>query len=162
MSNASQQQHLVVRRLLDQGRVGDALAELELMLSANAEDGKAHALYGSLQMREAGDYPAAEAAFRLALRYSPTLPALYYDFAELLIRMDKPTETIAVLNKALEVQGIEKERIHRLMGQVFEREQRWSDAVESYTRAIMHSLSETFVQECRKDMLRVRMKMQLG
>jgi cytochrome c-type biogenesis protein CcmH/NrfG len=161
MSSAQNHQHLEIRHLLKQGRIGDALAALELLLAANPDDGRAHALLGKLLMRDVGDYAQAESAFRSALRFSPALPALYYDFAELLIRMDKPTETIAVLNKALEVQGIEKERIHRMMGQVFEREQRWSDAVDSYTRAVMHSLSESFVQECHKDMLRVRMKMQL-
>jgi hypothetical protein len=77
------------------------------------------------------------------------------------MRLEKHTETVAVLNRALEVKGIEKDRIHRLMGQVYEKEMRWSEAVEQYTQAILLSFSEEFVLDVRKDLMRIKMKMQL-
>lgn len=77
------------------------------------------------------------------------------------MRLEKHTETIAILNRALEVKGIEKDKIHRLMGQVYEKEKRWSEGVEHYTQAILFSFSDEFVLDVRKDLMRVRMKMQL-
>lgn len=161
MSANQDQQHLQVRQLLQQGRIADCLSELQLMTARDPEDGKAHALFGHLQLRHLEDMEAAESSLRLAMRYAPTYPPLYLDYAELLMRLEKHTETIAVLNRALEVKGIEKDRIHRLMGQVYEKEKRWSEAVDHYTQSILQSFSEEFVLEVRKDLMRIRMKMQL-
>jgi hypothetical protein len=47
------------------------------------------------------------------------------------------------------------------MGQVYEKEKRWSEAVDHYTQSILFSFSDEFVLELRKDLMRVRMKMQL-
>lgn len=161
MAENKEQHYLLLQQLLEQNRVSEALVELKLLLSAHPEEGRAYALQGHLLWHRLKDLAGAEAAFRQAMRYVPELPALYYDFGALLLSLDKNTETIAVLNKALEVRGIEKERVFRMMGQLYEREQRWTDAIDYYTRALLYSLSESFVLECRKDLLRVKMKMQL-
>lgn len=161
MSANRDQQHLQVRQLLEQGRIADCLTELQLMTSMDPEDGKAQALLGRVQLRHLDDLEGAESSFRLAMRNAPTYAPLYVDYAELLMRLEKHTETIAVMNRALEVKGIEKDRIHRLMGQVFEKEKRWAEAVDHYTQSILFSFSEEFVLEVRKDLMRVRMKMQL-
>ena len=161
MSANRDQQHLHVRQLLQQGRIADCLTELQLMTALDPEDGKAHALLGHVQLRHLEDPEGAESSLRLSMRYAPTYAPLYLDYAELLLRMEKHTETIAVLNRALEVKGIDKDRIHRLMGQVYEKEKRWSEAVDHYTQSILFSFSDEFVLELRKDLMRVRMKMQL-
>jgi predicted Zn-dependent protease len=161
MSSNRDQQHLHVRQLLQQGRIADCLTELQLMTAMEPEDGKAHALLGHIQLRHLEDPEGAESSFRLAMRFSPTYAPLYPDYAEVLMRLEKHTETIAILNRALEVKGIEKDKIHRLMGQVYEKEKRWSEGVEHYTQAILFSFSDEFVLDVRKDLMRVRMKMQL-
>jgi tetratricopeptide (TPR) repeat protein len=161
MSTNRDQQHLQIRQLLQQGRIADCLTELHLMIGIDPEDGKARALFGHVQLRHLEDLEGAESSFRLAMRNSPTYAPLYLDYAELLMRLEKHTETVAVLNRALEVKGIEKDRIHRLMGQVYEKEMRWSEAVEQYTQAILLSFSEEFVLDVRKDLMRIKMKMQL-
>lgn len=161
MSINRDQQHLQIRQLLQQGRITDCLTELELMTGMDPEDGKARALLGHVQYRHLDDLEGAESSFRLAMQYSPTYAPMYLDYAEVLMRLEKHTETIAVLNRAMEVKGIEKDRLHRLMGQIYEKEKRWSEAVEQYTQAILVSFSEDFVLEARKDLMRIRMKMQL-
>lgn len=95
------------------------------------------------------------------MRHAPGYAPLYIDYAEVLMRLEKHAETVAILNRALEVKGIEKDRIHRLMGQVYEKEKRWSEAVDHYTKAILLSFSDVFVLEVRKDMMRVKLKMGL-
>jgi tetratricopeptide (TPR) repeat protein len=73
--------------------------------------------------------------------------------------MDKGTESVAVLNKALEVPGIDKDKIYSLFGKLYERQAKWEDAIEYYTKAILYSLSDLTLVEYRKDVERVKFKM---
>ncbi len=154
--------HLIsIQQLLAQGKAGEALSELQVLLSRNPEHGRAQALYGHILLNHLVDYSAAEEAFRIALRHAPTYPALYYDYGELLLRLDKGTELIAVLNKSLEVPGVEKDKVYRLFGMLYERESKWEDAISYYTKALLYALSDINVAAYRNDVIRVQGKMNL-
>lgn len=159
MADIQAQQLIRIQQLLKEGQAGEALAELQVLLARSPDHGRGQALYGHILLWLLLDYPAAEEAFRIAMRQSPAYPDLYYDYGELLLRLDKGTEMVAVLNKALEVPGIEKDRIYRLFGQLYEREKKWEDALEYYTRAIFHTLSTLTGSAYRDDVERVKGKM---
>lgn len=159
MADTNVQQLIVIQQYLDQGRIGEALGELLVLLARQPEHGRAQAIYGKILMLSLKDYQSAEEAFKVAMRHAAAYPDLYYDFGELLLRMDKGTESVAVLNKALEVPGIDKDKIYGLFGKLYERQAKWEDAIEYYTKAILYSLSDLTVEEYRKDVERVKLKM---
>lgn len=161
MSDTSTQQILTILQLLEQNRAGEALAEIQVLLARSPDHGKAQALYGHILMTYLKDYAAAEEAFRIAMRQAPTYVDLYYSYGELLIILDKGTETVAVLNKALEVPGIAKNKIYQLFGQLYERQSAWNDAVEYYTKAIFYSLNDLEVAQYQAAITRVKGKMGL-
>ncbi|MBL7922934.1 MAG: hypothetical protein JNL88_01915 [Bacteroidia bacterium] len=161
MADTNAQQFLLIQQHLGEGRTGEALAELRVLLSRQSDHGKAQALYGRILMEHLLDYLAAEEAFRLAMRQAPAYPDLYYDYGDLLLRLDKGTETVAVLNKALEVPGIEKDRIYHLFGNLYERQAKWEDALDYYTKAILYSLSDEAIRRYTAAIERVKQKSSL-
>jgi len=161
MSEHTATQLLLIQQHLEQGKVGEALAELQVMIARHPEHGKAQAMAGSIYLHQLQDFTAAEDAFRIAMRQAPAYPTLYYDYGTLLLRLDKATETVAVLNKSLEVPGIEKDKIYQLFGNLYEREKKWEEAIEYYTKAIFYSLSDLDVTRYQNDLNRVKIKMNL-
>ena len=93
------------------------------------------------------------------MRNAPADPELYVDYGELLLRLDKATETVAILNRALEVPGVEKDKIFRIFSQLYERQSKWDDALEYNAKALMFTLNDEMTQQCLQDQERIRRKM---
>lgn len=159
MADTYAQTLLLIQEHLAQGRTGAALSELQLLLARQADHGKAQALYGHILFRHLHDFSGAEEAFRIAMRNAPADPDLYIDYAELLFRLDKATETVAILNRALEVPGVEKDQIYRIFSLLYERQAKWDDAVEYNAKAFMFTVNDEMIQLCENDRERIRRKM---
>jgi len=148
-----------IREHLRSGRVAEGLSELQILMTRYADDGRVQCLYGYALTNYLEDFPAAEEAYRQALRTVPGYVELYYDYIALLLRMDKPTEAIAILNRGMQVPGIEKDLLYRLMGQVYERESRWQDAIEQYGLALQYTFDQDRIALYIKDIERVKLKL---
>jgi hypothetical protein len=74
--------------------------------------------------------------------------------------LDKGTETVAILNRALEVPGVEKDKIYRIFSQLYERQAKWDDALEYNAKAFMFTLNNEMIQRCQDDRERIRRKME--
>lgn len=161
MAEPHAQSLLHIQQLLAQGRTGEALADLQVLLARQPDHGRAQALYGKLLFHHLNDFTGAEEAFRVAMRNAAADPELYTDYGELLLRLDKPTETVAILNRALEVPGVEKDKIYHLFGRLYERQQKWENAVEYYTSALLYTVVTADFQRYRDDLERVKLKISL-
>ena len=160
MADTNAQSLLLIQEHLAQGRTGAALSELQLLMARQPDHGRAQALYGRILFRHLNDFAGAEEAFRIAMRNAPADPDLYVDYAELLVRLDKGTETVAILNRALEVPGVEKDKIYRIFSQLYERQAKWDDALEYNAKAFMFTLNNEMIQRCQDDRERIRRKME--
>ena len=158
MINASDKQFFLASRLLKEGQVEECLNELSLLLIRYPDHGRGNALLGRLYLQHLSDYTKAEEYFLQALRFDPLYPELYYDFAELLIHLEKYTEAIAVLNKGFEIPGIEKEKMLRLFGLVYEKQQNYDQAITYYTDGIIQSMSEASIKKLQADIQRCMLK----
>jgi tetratricopeptide (TPR) repeat protein len=158
MINASEKQFFLASRLLKEGQVEECMNELSLLLIRYPDHGRGNALLGHLFMRHLSDYSQAETCFNQALRFDPLYPELYYDFADLLIQIEKYTEAIAVLNKAFEIPGIEKNKLYRWTGMIYEKQKDFDQAILNYTQAIYDSFSDAFIQLLKSDIKRCLMK----
>jgi tetratricopeptide (TPR) repeat protein len=158
MINASEKQFFLASRLLKEGQVEECMNELSLLLIRYPDHGRGNALLGHLFMRHLSDYSQAETCFNQALRFDALYPELYYDFADLLIQIEKYTEAIAVLNKAFEIPGIEKNKLYRWTGMIYEKQKDFDQAILNYTQAIYDSFSDAFIQLLKSDIKRCLMK----
>jgi tetratricopeptide (TPR) repeat protein len=158
MINASDKQFFLASRLLKEGQIEECINELSLLLIRYPDHGRGNALLGRLYLRHLSEYTKAEECFLQALRFDPLYPELYYDFAELLIHIEKYTEAIAVLNKGFEIPGIEKNKLYRWTGMIYEKQKDFDQAILNYTQAIYDSFSDTFIQLLKSDIKRCMMK----
>jgi Tfp pilus assembly protein PilF len=152
---------VLVKDLLKSGRKEEAFAELSQLLSKYPEAGKLHSFHAHVLFRYLNQFDAAEEAFRKALRADGDDPDLYPEYAALLLQGSKYTEMVAVLNRALEVPLVSKEKIFALFGQLYERQQNWDEAVEYYTRAANFTLDSALMEGYLGDRARVNRKRSL-
>jgi tetratricopeptide (TPR) repeat protein len=158
MIEAAEQQLLIAQRLWEEGKVEESLQTLNLLMVRNPEYGKAHAFLGMLLFQHFSDFPAAEEAFKKALKLSPLNPTLYLDYAALLLQLERYNETIALLNKALEVQGIDKGKANRLFGLLYERQQDWDEAISYFSKAFQFTFSNSELDLYKADIQRIAQK----
>jgi predicted Zn-dependent protease len=151
-------QLLQIQQYLREGRMAEALADLQVLIVREPDNGRARAMLGQLFMNQLQDYPSAEEHFRAAMRLVPAWPELYYDYCRLLLLLDRGAETIALLNRSLEVPGIEKDRIYFLFAQLYERQQHWDDAVEYYSKALQYTLIDEHLEQYRRSLERIKLK----
>ena len=158
MIEAAEKQILNAQLLLDKGLVVECVNELSNVLARNPENGRAQALLGHLQLRYFKDFAAAEEAFKIAMRNAASFPDLYIDYAFLLLQVERFTETIAVINKGLEVPGISKDKLFQIFGNLYERQSKWDDAIEYYIQALIYTLNNDSLKEYEGDLKRVEAK----
>lgn len=158
MIDAAEKTILNANLLLAKGLVVECVQELSTLLARQPEHGRANALLGHLQLRYFKDFAAAEEAFKIAMRNAASFPDLYIDYAFLLLQVERYTETIAVINKGLEVPGISKDKLFQIFGHLYERQSKWDDAVEYYTQALLYTLNNESLKEYEVDLKRVEVK----
>ncbi len=154
MIEAVEKQFLQARSLLREGKVEESLQELNLILARQPEFGKGQALLGHLLFHYFKDFPNAEEAFRKAMRQTPNHDETYLDYAALLLQLERFTETVAVLNKAMEVPGIEKDKVYRLFGMLAERQEKWDESIDYYSKALMFTFSLELIKQYEEDISR--------
>lgn len=158
MIEAAEKTLLQAQLLLEKGQVVDCVQELSTLLARQPEHGRANALLGHLQLRYFKDFTAAEEAFKIAMRNASSFPDLYVDYAFLLLQVERYTETIAVINKGLEVPGISKDKLFQIFGNLYERQSKWDDAIEYYSQALRYTLNNDSLKEYEVDLKRVEAK----
>jgi tetratricopeptide (TPR) repeat protein len=158
MIDAAEKTILNANLLLAKGLVAECVQELSTLLARQPEHGRSNALLGHLQLRYFKDFAAAEEAFKIAMRNAASFPDLYIDYAFLLLQVERYTETIAVINKGLEVPGISKDKLFQIFGHLYERQSKWDDAVEYYTQALLYTLNNESLKEYEVDIVRVGVK----
>ncbi|CAN5376247.1 hypothetical protein BH11BAC2_BH11BAC2_24910 [soil metagenome] len=158
MIDPTEKQYLKARSLLSEGKPDEAVQELSLILALQPDNGKGQALLGHLMFRYFKDYVGAENAFRNAIKQAPTYAELYIDYAEMLLVLERYTETVAILNKSLEVPGIEKDKVNRLFGMLYERQTKWDEAIAYYNKSLIFTFSNEDLKIYEADIARCLMK----
>lgn len=140
------------------GNVSEALDILLELVGIYPEFGKAFFVMGNIYSNSFNDFSSAETFYKKAISLSPEFSATYLAYAETLIQQERFTETIAVLNKSLEIPGVKKDKANYLFGVMYELQAKFEDAVNCYKKAIAVTLSEEIIAQCEKAMNRCNLK----
>jgi len=101
--------------------------------------GRAYNHLGWIYDTKYKDYGKAEEAYKKALEVSPEYVPIYLNYAILLNNLMKDKELVEVLEKGLKVPGVDVRGIHREYGMMQERQGKYGEARESYTKALQNS-----------------------
>lgn len=133
--HAGDHPHLLrAKSLFSEGRLTDALSELNLALAANPNSLAAHVhliwLSGQL-----GDYAKAEEHYRKALALEPSNPQIHSNWGTLERRRNRYPEAKASLEKALSLDS-SNAKAHAELGYVLERLGEADASVEHYRQSV--------------------------
>lgn len=135
---------------LRRGEISSAFELLYNLTQQFPEFGKAFALLGKIYNQKFNDLESSEICLKKAISLSPEFSNSYLDYAEVLITKERFTETLATLNKVMEIPGVRKDKAFILYGMMNELQGRYDDAMAFYKKAILNSLSDEEIQSAEK------------
>ncbi|TAF34276.1 MAG: O-linked GlcNAc transferase [Cytophagales bacterium] len=144
--------------LIKDNKIGEAKELLLSIVREIPEYGRAYNHLGWLFENKYQDYVKSEYYYEQALKHAPTYLPMYYNFAVLLSNIKKFDACEELLNKALEVPGINLATIYNEFGIVNELRGNMVKAIECYQTSIKHLLDANAIELRLKSIERCRQK----
>jgi len=148
--------------LIKENRIGEALRLLNEIITEMPNYGRAHNHIGWIYETKYSDYSCAEKHYKAALEFNPEYIAIYYNFAILLSTLNKYDELEALLQKALQVPGINKATIYNEYGIMLEAQAKYKEAIESYRNYIRYLYDNKLIDVAKSSIDRCQSKIDLN
>ena len=143
---------------INEGNVQEAHQMLIALTDKFPEFGKAYNHLGYIYETKYRDAAMADAYYKYALKYAPNYPATYMNYAVVLSTSERFSELEELLNKALTVPGMNKDRIYNEFGIMKELQGLYDDAMAYYRKAITYSFVEKDIELYDKSINRCNIK----
>lgn len=127
-------------KMIKDGKIGEAVHLLQDILREMPSFGKAYNHLGWIFETKYQKRPQAEDYYKKALEFAPDYPAVYYNYAVLLSVTHQFEKLAKLLDKALELQGINKATIYNEMAIMYEYQQLFDKAIDAYKTSIKYLL----------------------
>lgn len=144
-------------KLLQDRLIHEAADLLNQLNTRFPEYGRAYSVLGFIYTHHIHDFSNAESLFKRGINLSPEYPPSYIGLAEILLLQERYPELIAILNKAIEIPGVQKDKVYELFGRMNELQMKLEEATSYYKKAIHYSfrdedilLYETAIRRCLK------------
>jgi Tfp pilus assembly protein PilF len=147
--------------LIKETKVSDALALLNEILEDYPDYGKAHNHLGWIYETKLTDYKRADEHYRMAVKFSPEYPSVYYNYAILLSTLQRFDELEQLLAKALAIPGINKGTIHNEYGIMYESQGKYDDAIKHYKEYIKNLFDAKTIETASASIDRCKKKKEL-
>ncbi len=148
-------------RLINAGEANQAYALLEECIGRFPDYGKAYNHLGFIQETKYRSPEKAEPLYQKCIELSPQYPAVYLNYSVLLSTHDRYDDLIALLEKALEVPGMNKSKIYNEYAIMHEVKGNYDSAIEYYQKAIQFSFIAANIQSYEGSIERVKDKQRL-
>ncbi len=143
------------------GQIVEAKDLLVELINQFPEYGRAYNHLGWIYETKYKDYTAAENYYRKALEFAPDYPAVYLNYAIVLSSTEKFDELEELLNKALSVPGVAKDKIFNEFGIMYELKGEFLKDIDYYKKAINASLAEKDIEIYRESINRCKTKREI-
>lgn len=149
-------------QIIKDGKIAQALALLTEVITEMPEHGRSHNHLGWIYETKYNDYVKAEKHYQAALAFSPEYPAIYYNYAILLSTLQRFDDLTNLLEKAMNVAGINKATIHNEYGIMYEAQGKFNQAIDSYNANIRHLYDTKLIETARNSIERCKLKMTMN
>jgi tetratricopeptide (TPR) repeat protein len=146
-------------QMVANGQIAEATDLLLKLVEKFPSYGRAYNHLGYLYENKYKDVVTAEKFYKLALSHSPEYPATYVNYAVILSAQERFPELTALLNKALEVLGITKDKVYNEFGLMYELQGKYDEAMGMYRKAISYAMNEKDLEFYDKSIKRCNLKM---
>lgn len=149
---------LKVDKLYDEGEFIECKRLLNYILEEEPGYGKAHNLLGWLYYSRLDDYKKAAYHFKLAVKFAPTYPPGFINYAYLLNYLNRHADLLAHAQEALKVEGVNKYVIHNEIGRSHEMNGHYKKATKAYKEAGRFAILKHEVSHTQESLERVKEK----
>lgn len=143
--------------LIRKGFINEAADILNSLNTRFPDYGRAYCLLGSVYHQQLHDFTMAETLYKRGINLSPEYTRTYIWLAEILLMHERYPELIALLNKAVELPGMQKDKVFDQFGKMNELQMKLEEAINFYKKAIHYSFNdddingyETSIRRCLK------------
>lgn len=148
-------------RLINEGKISEGAQALQEILTEAPDFGKAHNHMGWLYETKFKDFAKAEEHYRLSLKFSPTYPAIHYNYAYLLSALRKFDELEKLLNAAIAVPGINYGTIYNEYGIMRELQGNFDEAIHYYKLYIKNNFDNKGIDTATESIRRCERKREI-
>jgi tetratricopeptide (TPR) repeat protein len=117
-----------------------------------------HNSLGWIYKTQLDDYVNAEKHYKAALNGDPGYPHAYLNYMILLMDLERFADLENLVDKAMEVEAVDKSWLYHRMGLVRELQLRFDDAVSFYEKAVLLSLNDEKIRSFKEDIERTNEK----
>lgn len=145
------------------GFITEAMNTLMEIIEQDAEYGKAYNHLGWIYETKYKNYPKAEECYKLALKFASDYTAVYLNYAILLSTLERFEDLEPLLEKAMNVQGINKSKIWNEYAIMYELQAKFQKAIDAYKKSMQYSLDNADIERFEQSIQRCEKKQkQLG
>jgi tetratricopeptide (TPR) repeat protein len=144
-------------QLIKEKRITEAFSTLEVILVEAPDYGRAYNHLGWIYETQYKDYKKAEEMYRKCLALDPEYTPIYLNTSFLFSTLGKHQEQYELMQKALEVPGIDKPQAYNEMAIASEMMGRYDEAIEHYKMAARLTLVDAnidvylgSIERCKK------------
>ena len=148
-------------RLITDQKIGEAFSKLTSITQEMPNFGKAYNHLGWIYETKYKDYPNAEKNYKLAIEYAPDYLATYYNYAIVLSTLQKWDELAALLDKALQVPGINKSTIQNEFAIMYEAQGKYKEAIDAYKSYAAATFDNKQLDSAKDSIERCKKKMEM-
>lgn len=141
------------------GAFPEAKAMLEQALEINPKHGRANNHLGWLYETKYQDLTKAEEYYKKAIEFAPEYPPGYTNYAVALSTLERYDELAQLLEKAMNVPGINKEALYNEYGIMYERQGKFQEAIEHYQKGLNMAMNDNAIERYKKSIDRCKTKM---
>ncbi|MCB9235430.1 MAG: tetratricopeptide repeat protein [Bacteroidia bacterium] len=160
-SNGPESLFVQADRLIEENKSQEAMAILQEILHEHPGFGRAYNHLAFIYETKLRDYVRAEENYRKCLELSPDYPAVYLNYAILLSGQERFDEVKVLLEKAMDVPGMNKSKVYNEYGIMHEMGGDLEQAIYYYKAAIQKAFSEKEIEAYQNNISRVRKKMEV-
>ncbi|HWZ04082.1 MAG TPA: tetratricopeptide repeat protein [Mucilaginibacter sp.] len=123
---------------------------------------RAHFQLGKIYYYEIRDYQTAGYHFKTCMDLEPSFPDNYFHYLSLVVFLRMEKQANHIIEKALEVPGVNISSIYELQGLFFEKSKNFSKALNAYQRASVEVTTKDHSDTIEESLDRVKEKIRRG
>jgi len=141
-----------------QGDVASAASRFSEITEKYPADSRGWSGMAEIYFTKIGDIQKSEAFFKKAIETTNTSAKTYLLFSDLLLQLNRFAEMNAIVNQAMEIEGVSKSAGHIKSGLLKESQGKYDEAIEDYRASILASFDADEINMSEKAILRCQIK----
>lgn len=138
--------------------VDECIEKLQYVIAADDEHAGAHCLMGQIYEEQLEDYRQAQYYYEMTLYLDKSYVPVYGNYAALLIKLDEMEKAHQIIDRGLQVKGIDTAMMMYLKGVLYEKYEMYSTAIEMYIEAKKCCLNSYLMTNMDEQIKRVKEK----